>query len=966
MEPGETCWQHPNQQKQSSSCGIEVRSNGSPHLRNRTSIQSSRTRDHTTGGAACPNPTSPLIYQHQPKQHALPISKFAPRRKKQLKARILRRIRCRRGHIVNFVWGGCAICVGTSLVLLCGLIFFVPWTRDPYDAKHHRKAKSTMFNRLQSPLLLKRKTQTTGDSLAEYHWSRPHARNVSHHERNAVPDDWKRGPWAIFYNIYIPNSDVAREVDDALQIVDEQLAQIAASPACSRQPLTLFYNIIGNIPALTEATMKQLCHSHSLNLECQLLGEYEAGVSESVTLRQLHGFCHHHTDFRVTYLHTKGSFHASSKNTHWRRLLTAAAVAPECVQPPNATCNLCGLQFFTAFTFFIPGNMFTAHCSYIQKLLPFENDTYSEAREAAVTEVLLLKLRNQLRGSLLWDQRDFLGLDRYQDEHWVGSHPDIVPCDMDPVGDLLDVFDGILQEHELEWGMGPRNTGICGGINDNLQADVRNNLHLRRRELLFLPGLLTKWYTMYGQAPQEDSWVWDFFPEGRDVWLPAVRRHKSDAVRALTDIYRFSADGVRLNTAFADDNVNHNATTMYSNAVDTAVLQHDLGRYSNFNTNLTIDTEASPTFALFYHIGLPNAHDGSINDRGDVDDSLTMVQEQLNLVKQSVAMTRQKYPVPLFYSVAGVDDAETAQKVHKLVSSVCDKSSSDNDRSVPMNHLHCRPLIDFDVNYEGETLRQMYRFCQRYPTFRVSYFHNQAPMQLRNEGENGNLIRHLTHAVTSQLCLEPEKESCNVCGLLFYTLWAFFFPGNFFVASCKYVRKLLPPAEFEDRMRDVVRQFLLQRLRNQVTTGLFPDRMDYYGLDRYALDYWIGSHPSLEPCDLSEKGLGMTYWRQANTTSVDDPPPFHWALAPRQLEAPYDMNWMMKENVFQNDSHRLREYFFLAGLLSRMYSLYQQYPKPFSWVWLMMPDGLKWLRAQNEFGARVVEKLTAEYSADNF
>ena len=78
------------------------------------------------------------------------------------------------------------------------------------------------------------------------------------------------------------------------------------------------------------------------------------------------------------------------------------------------------------------------------------------------------------------------------------------------------------------------------------------------------------------------------------------------------------------------------------------------------------------------------------------------------------------------------------------------------------------------------------------------------------------------------------------------------------------------------------------------------------------------------------------------------------------------MNWMMKENVFQNDSHRLREYFFLAGLLSRMYSLYQQYPKPFSWVWLMMPDGLKWLRAQNEFGARVVEKLTAEYSADNF
>jgi len=774
-------------------------------------------------------------------------------------------------------------------------------------------------------------------------------RRSNHERNNGVESDWVRGPWAIFYNMYVPVSDIDSEVTAAIEIIREQMGQIAESPACSsQQPVTLYYNLIGNARAIDESAMTKLCHEQSPNLDCQRLHVYESG-SEEVTLRELHGFCTRHPDYRVSYLHPKGSFHVSEKNTHWRRLLTAAAVSPDCVNPPNATCNLCGLQFFTQFTFFVPGNMFTAHCAYVRQLLPLVNGVYRRAREAAVGELMLLKLRNQLRASLLRDQRDFLGLDRYSDEHWIGSHPDVVPCDMDPSGDIFAVYHGTLTEKDFEWGMGPRHKGICGGINDERQSIVRNQPDLRRRELLLLPGLLTKWFALYGRAPKPDSWVWSFFPDA-EYWLEGIQKHGAQGVKVFTDRYRFSADGTRLQTAFAPNTTNYNATT-------AAAAVKDLGRYDNFNTNLTIDPSSpSPHFALFYHIAIPNARDGSLVSENDLPDALDMVKHQLEIVTSSF-VTSQSNPVSLFYSVAGHQasdpSSESSQIVHTLMAKLCRNA-----------HLYCRPLLQFEQNYEGETLRQLHRFCHRYPSYRVSYFHNQAPVQLRNERGNSNLIRHMTQAVTSKLCLQPEKESCNVCGLVFYTMWTFFFPGNFFVASCEYVNKLLPPDEFEGRMKDVVIQLIFQRLRSQVTTSFFPDRMDYFGLDRYSIDFWIGSHPSLEPCDLTDKEFGLQSWRK-DADSHNTTPPFHWAMAPRQNGAPFDMKWIVKEKVMEDDSLRMREYSFLAGHLSRWYTLYEQGPESFSWVWLAMPDGLEWLRGHHTHGARVVEEVTAQYAVDD-
>jgi hypothetical protein len=58
----------------------------------------------------------------------------------------------------------------------------------------------------------------------------------------------------------------------------------------------------------------------------------------------------------------------------------------------------------------------------------------------------------------------------------------------------------------------------------------------------------------------------------------------------------------------------------------------------------------------------------------------------------------------------------------------------------------------------------------------------------------------LTMAVTNELCLKPPDDTCSACGLRFFTVWSMQFPGNFFTTQCSYVRKLIPPKDFPDRL----------------------------------------------------------------------------------------------------------------------------------------------------------------------
>lgn len=728
----------------------------------------------------------------------------------------------------------------------------------------------------------------------------------------STPFDWElrggRGSVAIFYNVFMPPPP---EEANALGIIEEQIGAIGQSPVSS-EPLTLYYNLIGNTKEFNQTKMAALCHKHSPNLDCRLLQTYES-ASESVTLQAMLDFCHGHQNHRVTYLHTKGAFHASDKNTHWRRLLTKAALHPDCIRPPDDKCNVCGLQFFTQFTFFVPGNMFSAHCSYVEKLLPM--DLFRQRQEQWVNEMLYLKLQNLMRSSIIPDQMDYFGIDRYADEHWIGSHPDVIPCDLDPFSDIARVFNGTLKSSQFEWKRAPRTSGVVGGIGDDYQAIVRNNTDLRRREILLLPGLLQRWRQLYLQIPRAKSWIWTFFPDA-EFWQSAIDQHgEGEAVSKVTAKYRTTVDGMPLLSGFQPLKNNEEVREALS-------LEND-----NDDLNTTF------SHVVFYHIMLPSA------DEASLDRVTNLIGEQLTLVSLSSTAS-----VRLWYTLAGSQTYQPTMR--QIVQSYCDKHS----------HIKCRFLGAFNDAYEGESLRLLHRYCTLSPEGRVSYIHTMPPPQLRMKGNNDDLVYSLTKAALSKDCVNSVQDNkCNVCGLIFYNLWTHFFPGNMFTADCNYVRKLDAPQLFEIRMNQFIRALLMMKLRNIVVTNMFPTSPDTLGLARHSLEYWIASHPELIPCDLSTEGL--SFWSKQRHNE------FHWGLAPRHIEeAPFGVKF--PRNVFAHDSQRLREYSLLPGHILRWNFFYGKTPEPFSWQWFAAPDGLKWLSAIHKFGNRSVLALTAEYAKD--
>jgi hypothetical protein len=165
--------------------------------------------------------------------------------------------------------------------------------------------------------------------------------------RTAVPSH------VIFFNIFIPHSDSGQE--NSLRIVREQVDQIKNSYALrSNKDLIVYFVTLGQAGILTPELMQQYCGPDLSSRHV----EHVTQGNEVVTLGHMHKYCQEHDDSTsVIYLHNKGSFHRADINENWRPMLTDAALSEMCVETPP-TCNLCGLNFFTMWTPFFPGNMF--------------------------------------------------------------------------------------------------------------------------------------------------------------------------------------------------------------------------------------------------------------------------------------------------------------------------------------------------------------------------------------------------------------------------------------------------------------------------------------------------------------------------------------------------------------------------------------------------------------------------------
>jgi hypothetical protein len=160
-------------------------------------------------------------------------------------------------------------------------------------------------------------------------------------------------PFAVFLNAYFPQGE--EKVAKTLDALKEQVHQIGTSFAASLvdQPLTLYYNTLGNSNGINATTMTEICSQYD-NLVCQHMEHFDSGFEE-VTLDKLYDYCHepNRESHRVVYLHNKGSHNPDGwfstkiqkqiRQDVWRRHGTAAATSELCLRPPNDTCNACGI-----------------------------------------------------------------------------------------------------------------------------------------------------------------------------------------------------------------------------------------------------------------------------------------------------------------------------------------------------------------------------------------------------------------------------------------------------------------------------------------------------------------------------------------------------------------------------------------------------------------------------------------------
>lgn len=348
----------------------------------------------------------------------------------------------------------------------------------------------------------------------------------------------------IFYHVYMQMDDdpnkkgSERSEQRALKIIRQQLRHVAKSLAeiPNMEHVHLYYTTVGDKQG--HEKVEEICKHHAAYFTCHHLQHVEAGFEET-SLGAMYEFCQDHEDERVVYLHTKGSYHYSQSQDYWRQHLTKAAMSSDCIQRAHAEgCELCGLLFLPRPALHFTGNMFNAKCEYLCRLShpkTFEAklvSVHKKGQELIERGILQPNLLNMLEPCNT-------GSGRFAMEHWHGSHPSlqkvcdvsthyqieywqgIDPKDAKPEAWHFDVF----PRHPITADWSHANTGV-------LIANILNNEGARLREYFLLPGLLVKWYELYGQAPPASSWIWTWYPDGQ-FWKRQVAKFGSKAVETV-------------------------------------------------------------------------------------------------------------------------------------------------------------------------------------------------------------------------------------------------------------------------------------------------------------------------------------------------------------------------------------------------------------------------------------------------
>jgi hypothetical protein len=187
-------------------------------------------------------------------------------------------------------------------------------------------------------------------------------------------------------------------------------------------------------------------------------------------------------------------------------------------------------------------------CSYINQLLP-PVQYEQKLRQLAITAKQKYNFTSHIYNPMQMNGDDFWGRGRYAAEHWIGSHPDMRPCDLSRTSDVAFWWNGdkllksainTSEKDEevvpslLDFQMAPRQTSLLGHswIHVRKLASIREALEskeLRIKDYVLLAGSIHRWLGLYNATPAPSSWVWSFFPDGNE-WLDALAKWGNDRV----------------------------------------------------------------------------------------------------------------------------------------------------------------------------------------------------------------------------------------------------------------------------------------------------------------------------------------------------------------------------------------------------------------------------------------------------
>ena len=222
------------------------------------------------------------------------------------------------------------------------------------------------------------------------------------------------GKHAVFYNLYVGTLDNIWKVSE---IAREQLSLVDPE----RHQLHIFsIGVVENPWSLGIDDLQIVKEGVFVHLP---------DGQESSTLQELWSYCSSNSTRSselVVYLHSKGSYHDKPAQDGWRKYLQSGALSEECRLMPNS-CDTCGSRMSPLPFPHVPGNMWAARCSYISKLMQpklFRSamESVFEQRKSGSEDLC------PPRGG---EADNCYGIGRFSSEHWVLSHPEARPCDLD-------------------------------------------------------------------------------------------------------------------------------------------------------------------------------------------------------------------------------------------------------------------------------------------------------------------------------------------------------------------------------------------------------------------------------------------------------------------------------------------------------------------------------------------------------